>query len=152
MIVKKDSIRDYATEAFRFFASCGCLSSEQIKERLREEIYDASKREMIRLGTPSMPSDKTAMAVMKAEDELEYYKAELLDILAVEKTLARLSPPMKRAVEIVYFTRPQEPITKGELSGRVHQAEIEIPASERNIYYWLREARRIFAQERGLRQ
>lgn len=150
--MKKDSIRDYATEAFRFYASCGCLSSEQIKQKLRDEIYEASKREICHSAISSLPSDKTANAVMRAEDEMEYYKAELLDILAVERTLSRLTPPMKKAVEMVYFVRPSQALSRGELSGRVHQAEMAIPASERNVYYWLREARRIFAEERGLRQ
>lgn len=150
--MKKDGIRDYATEAFRYYASCGCLSSDQIKEKLRNTIYEASKREVVHSGVSSLHSDKTATAVMRAEDEMEYYRAELLDILAVERTLKRLTPPMKRAVEIVYFLEPKRPMEKGEFSGRVHKAEIEIHASERNIYYWLKEARQIFALERGLRR
>ena len=124
--MKKDSIRDYATEAFRFYASCGRLTSEQIKEKIYKEIYEQSKKEFGHCGIKGF-SDSTAYAVLKAEEAMTQMQAEFEDILAVERTLAQVNRHIKKAVEI------------------------EMPASERSIYYWLRKARIIFAEERGLR-
>lgn len=118
---------------------------------MRQEIYTKSKREFLHNGGPHLPSDATAYAVMQAEDAVAEMQAEFLDILAVERTLMQLDEAQRKAVEIVYFTKPDQELEKGEISRRVHQAEMEIPASERNIYLWLRRVRRIFAKERGLR-
>lgn len=148
--MRKDNIRDYATEAFRYYAACGKLTSEELKQQVRDRIYEQSRHETIRTGSGSY-SDSTAYAVMKAEDEVLHMEAEFLDIIAVEKTLKQLTIHQKKAVEIVYFTDAKKDLKKGEISERVHKAEMAIPASERNIYNWLRYARRIFAKERGLR-
>ncbi len=148
--MKKDNIRDYATEAFRFYASCGKLSSAQLEQMVRDTIYEKSKREFCRSGM-GMHSDATAYAVMKAEDAVREMQAEFEDIIAVEKTMQRLTHHQRKAVEIVYFTDPDKELEKNDISNRVHQAELEIPASERSIYGWLYKARKIFAEERGLR-
>ena len=149
--MRKDNIRDYSTEAFRFYAACGRLTAAELEEKVRQEIYTKSKREFLHNGGPHSPSDATAYAVMQAEDAVAEMQAEFLDILAVERTLVQLDEAQRKAVEIVYFTKPDQELEKGEISRRVHQAEMEIPASERNIYLWLRHVRRIFAKERGLR-
>lgn len=78
-------------------------------------------------------------------------RAEFEDIIAVEKTLQRLTQPQRQAVELVYFINPEQPLERNDISERVHRAELEIPASERSIYGWLYRARKIFAEERGLR-
>jgi len=148
--LKKDSIRDYATEAFRFYASCGRLSSEQLKEKVYEQIYQQSKREFGNRGVIGF-SDSTAYAVVKAEDAVAEMQAEFEDIIAVEKTLKQLNAPIRKAVEIVYFADPDRELKEGDISSRVHIAELSISASERTIYYWLRKARRVFAKQRGLR-
>ena len=148
--MKKDNIRDYATEAFRFYAACGQMTSEQIKQKIYDDIYMKSKREYLRKGSGTNTS-AVEYAVMKAEDVIKEMESEIRDILAVEKTLKRLTPYERKAVEIVYFTDPEEDWGKGEISNRVHKAEWSIPASERSIYGWLARARRIFAEERGLR-
>jgi hypothetical protein len=62
-----------------------------------------------------------------------------------------MRPEQRLAVEIVYFTDARRPLEKGEIEARVHQAELEIPASRSCVYRWLRTARRVFAEERGLR-
>jgi hypothetical protein len=46
---------------------------------------------------------------------------------------------------------PSREPDRGEISERVHTAEIQIPASEKTIYRWLGTARRFFAEFRGLR-
>lgn len=148
--LKKDNIRDYATEAFRFYAACGKLTSEQLKEMVRNEIYTESKKEFYRSGS-GMSADATAYALQKAEDVIHEMEAELRDILAVERTMKRLDKNQKKAVEIVYFIDPEKPLERGEITNRVHKAELEIPASEQSVYKWLRVARKIFSEERGLR-
>lgn len=148
--MKKDNIRDYATEAFRFYAACGRLTSEQLKQKVYDEIYTASKKEYYRSGNGIL-SDATAYAVMKADDAVRSMQAEFEDIIAVEKTLIRLTRHQRMAVEIVYFAEPKRELGKGDISDRVHKAGIEIPASEDTVYRWLRKARRVFAEERGLR-
>lgn len=148
--MKKDNIRDYATEAFRFYAACGRLTSEQLKKKVYDEIYTASKKEYYRSGN-GMPTDATACAVMKAEDTIKAMQAEFEDIIAVEKTMLQLNKHQRKAVEIVYFTEPEKDLEKGDISDRVHKAELEIPASEQSVYKWLRKARKMFAKERGLR-
>ncbi len=148
--MKKDNIRDYATEAFRFYASCGKLTAAQLEQMVRNAIYEKSKKEFCRSGM-GMHSDATAYAVMKAEDAVGEMQAEFEDIIAVEKTMQRLTYHQRKAVEIVYFTDPDKELEKNDISNRVHRAELEIPASEQSIYRWLRKARRMFAEERCLR-
>ncbi len=148
--MKKDNIRDYATEAFRYYAACGMKNSEELKQLVKDRIYEQSKREIFRSGSGSY-ADNTACAVMKAEDEILDLQAEILDIIAVEKTMKQLAPGQRKAVEIVYFTDAGKELEKGDISKRVNKAEIEIPASTITIYRWLKNARFIFSQERGLR-
>ena len=148
--MKKDNIRDYATEAFRFYAACGKLTSAELEQMVRDCIYQQSKREVLRSGN-GMPSDATAVAVMKAEDAVQDLQAEMMDIIAVEKTLMRLNEQQRKAVEIVYFTDAEKDLEKNDISNRVHKAELYIPASEQSVYRYLKKAREIFAEERGLR-
>ncbi len=148
--MKKDNIRDYATEAFRYYAACGMKNSEELKQLVKDRIYEQSKQEIIRAGSGTH-SDCTAYSVMAADDEIYEMAAEFLDIIAVEKTMKQLSFYQKKAIEIVYFTDADKELKKGEISERVHKAETEIPASEQSIYKWLRRARKTFALERGLR-
>lgn len=148
--MKKDNIRDYATEAFRYYAACGMKSSEELKQQVKERIYEQSKREIIRSGSGTH-SDNTACAVMKAEDEILNMQADILDIIAVEKTLRQLNKYQRTAVEIVYFAEADRDLTRNDISQRVHKAELTIPAGEKTVYRWLSKARKIFARERGLR-
>ncbi|WP_312071834.1 hypothetical protein [Anaerotignum propionicum] len=148
--MKKDNIRDYATEAFRYYAACGRKTADECKEQVKEMIYEQSSREIVRSGSGTH-SDSTAYRAMEAEDATCEMAAEFLDIIAVRKTLMQLNEDQRTAVEIVYFTDAKKELQKGEISKRVHRAEMQIPASERNIYNWLAKARRVFARERGLR-
>lgn len=148
--MNKDNFRDYATEAFRFYAACGKLTADEIMQRVREDIYTEAAGNFLLVSGGSY-SDAVAHAVMRAEDAIKEMGAEIADIVAVEKTMRRLNSNQKKAVEIVYFTDPEEPIGKNEISARVHKAEMEIHAGERTVYRWLATARKIFAEERGLR-
>lgn len=151
--MKKDHIRDYATEAFRYYAACGCPTSEQVKEQIYTQISERSSRDYTEVAAVMSTSSATEYGAMAAEDAFERHKAEILDILAVEKALAELryDPAVIRAIEMVYFPNPDKELRKGDISDRVHVAELMIPASERTIYYWLKKARKIFARHRGLR-
>lgn len=149
--MQKDNIRDYAIEAFRYYARCGKVTAEEIKKRIYDEIYAQSSREQYSRGTTSVYSDSTAYAILQAEQKVSDLKAEIEDILAVEKTIAQVDKEVLDVIELVYFADPDKAIGKGEISNRVHKAEIKIYASERSIYMWLKKARLIFARERGLR-
>lgn len=148
--MRKDNIRDYATEAFRYYAANGRRTSTELMQEVKDMIYEQSHREIFRSGSGSH-SDITAYSVMKAEDKVVDMTAEFLDIMAVEKTLMQLDEYQRLAVEIVYFTDAKKELEKGDISKRVHKAGLTIPASERNVYNWLAKARRVFAKERGLR-
>ena len=147
---KKDNIRDYATAAFRFYAACGKLTSAELEQMVRDRIYQQSKREFLRSGSGT-PISPTEYAAMKAEDAVRDLQAELMDIIAVEKTLVRLNLQQRKAVEIVYFADPEKDLERNDISNRVHRAELSIPASEKSVYRYLKKAREIFAEERGLR-
>ena len=82
---------------------------------------------------------------------MQEYATELADLEAVETTLKICGPDVRRAVETVYFYKPYAELEWGQIKERVHYAEIHMPASERQVYRWLRVARIIFAEERGLR-
>ena len=149
-MVKKDNIRDYATEAFRFYAASGRLTTEQLKQKVYDAIYEQSRKEYVRSGN-GMHSDATAYAVITADEALQSMKAEFEDIIAVEKTLHLLKKVERDAVEIVYFTDADKPLRKGDISDRVLRASMEIHADVSMIYRYLQRARYIFARERGLR-
>lgn len=149
--MKKDTIRDYATEAFRFYASCGKLSANDIKERIYKTIAEDYRRVKEVNIKDSNFFDSTAIKAIQIDEEVSRLKAEFEDIIAAEKTLERLSHNERQAVDIVYFTDANKPICKNDISSRVHKAELIIPASESTIYRYLKKARTIFARERGLR-
>lgn len=78
----------------------------------------------------------------------------LLDRAAVERTIEILTYEGKgdiiAAVKAVYFVGAREPIRKGTITSRVRRFSTDLPCSEMSAYRYLREARRIFAVQRGL--
>lgn len=56
---------------------------------------------------------------------------------------------INHAVEAVYFTLPKR-VRKNDVSNRVLKLSLQFPASESTIYLWLKEAKRIFSEQRGL--
>jgi hypothetical protein len=145
--MRKSHIRDYATSAFQFYAKCGSLKRyiDKVKEEVISEQGEGS-------GTGiSTPTEATQERVDKRLNEI---RSELWDLEAVENTVRRLELSMGgtdklKALRTVYIQEAQ--IDKGDIKLRVHKAEIGIPASEKTIYRWLADARRIFAEERELR-
>ncbi len=143
--MRKDHIRDYATEAFRFYAKSGG------KDKYIKYLMDDISR-----NKGSGVCNPTEAALVSKEKIIESRAAEFADIAAVDKVMVILDNShqgyyIKKAIEYVYFKDCDEDIAKGEISNRIHYCEIHIPASERQIYYWLKKARTLFAEERGLR-
>ena len=142
---KKDHIRDYATEAFRFYAKSGGKEAY-----IKTLVDDINKSKGTGICKP------TESALVSKEKVIESRAAELADIEAVEKVLSILTKLsqgeyIKKSIELVYFKDCWKDITWGEITERIIKAEIEIPASRAQIYRWLRKARELFAEERGLR-
>lgn len=147
--MKKDNIRDYATAAFRFYDREGRPTYDEIHDKIFNEALESAQREYSVTGGISKP---TEAAVLRAERELQNREAEILDILAVERTLERLSREERMAVEMVYFEDSSKELEKGDITARVHWASLCIPTSEETVWRMLRKARRIFAEERNLRK
>lgn len=141
--MKKDFTRDYVTEAFRLYAAMGMPTYEQA----RADIYGAALLKN-NLCDPQAAVAKAELAVAKKEPLL-------LDLLAVDKTINLLERGEKHyivsAVKEIYFTSPQQPLRKGNISGRVRKFSLQCPTDERTVYRWLREARLLCAAIRGLR-
>lgn len=148
----KDYTRDYATEAFRFYAKVGKPSFEKLKQQIYDQALELSKREGIKTNNICSP---TELSVMKAEQAVLEKKAELEDILAVEKTLHKIKglqgKEVKKAVELVYFIEADKELKKGDIEKRVINASLELNADRSTIYRWLGIARKVFCHERGLR-
>lgn len=146
----KNHIRDYATEAFRFYAKQN-MSADKYKQKIYDEALFNYTKKMKGLGI----SCPTESAIIAAENEVIQKLAEINDMVAVEMTLSELRATHKiyiaRAIEIVYFKDADKELEKGNIHDRVHAAELDIPASERSVYYYLGQARELFAEHRGLR-
>lgn len=148
----KDNITDYVTDAFRYYARMGKPGIEALKADIRKNAIDNGIQETC--GKSGNIAKPTEYQILKMEEAEEQHIAEILDIAAVCKTIRAIEKinkgeDIKKAVEIVYMDDAEK--EKGVISARVAKAAIEIPASERSIYYWLKIARTIFAKERGLR-
>ena len=138
----KNHIRDYATAAFHFYAKEG--GAEKYKKKIFDEAMLTQNG-----GKGSGISNPTEAMIMRAEKAVEDKIAEWSDLEAVEDTLTELRLDFNfeaiKAIEQVYFANDED------IQGKVHKASLEIPASEGMIHYWLRKAREIFAENRGLR-
>lgn len=55
-----------------------------------------------------------------------------------------------KAIEQIYFVSPNKCLSSKKIGERVKRFAFMCPASERSVYRWLKIAREIFAQERGL--
>lgn len=141
----RDHVRDYATEAFRYWAKVGGS-----KKYIEDLVADTRRQKSSGIANP------TEAALVIKERILAERAAEFADLEAVERALHIISTlgagkEMLQAVEMVYFEKCWDELRRGDIQDRVHKAELTIPASERSIYYWLKKARLIFAKERGLR-
>jgi hypothetical protein len=147
----KSHIRDYCTEAFRFYARNGKSADAYEKKIYAEALVEYIKRQ----GNSGI-SCPTEAAIIRAEQEVTNKIAEISDMNAVEMTLAELSvsPRGKAiidAISIVYFKDADKDLEKGDIHTRVQNAAIKLPAGERTVYRWLGTASKLFAEKRGLR-
>ena len=143
--MSKDHIRDYATEAFRFYAKVG--GSKNYIERITADIQRQKGTGMV---------SPTEGALINKERVIGENTAELADLDAVEKAICLIERlpqggSILKAIEYVYYKDCWRGMKRGEIKERVCYAEIHIPASERQVYRWLGRARMLFAEERGLR-
>lgn len=140
--MKKDFTRDYATSAFRMWARNGCPTYDEAVKKIK-------KKAIQRAGAVDPQK-----ALAYAEAEVDKRSGELCDILACERTFAVLDDSRKYiadAVREVYMVDPFREPHRNELSGRVLKYAIDCPASEIQVYRWLRYARELFCAFRGLR-
>ena len=139
----KDHIRDYATAAFRFYARWGG------RQNYLDNLFaDITRHKGSGIGSP------TETEMIKREQLLKERYAEIADMTAVETVFHILDvhrPEIRKAIEMVYMHNPFVDLEWGDIKKRVKYAAHTIPASERQIYRWLWRARRLFAEERGIR-
>lgn len=149
----KDHTRDYATAAFRYWAQVGGLDG--FKQKLQDEVESraATRFELIKSYDVANPTENWLIA---QEETYRKYRAEVADLKAVEEVLrithcVLWGAGVRKAIEYVYFSEPDEPLEKGDIETRVHKAELMIPASYRSVYRMLRKAREMFVEIRELR-
>lgn len=149
--MQKSHYRDYATEAFRFYAREG--GSRKYTQRVWNEALKRQQEREANVNTGA--SSPTESAVIRAEAELDKHAAEIADLDAVEFALTALEVTKGyaavKALKIVYMTAPDLSIEHGDICKRTVAASLDLHASERTIYRWLTAARILFAEKRGLR-
>ena len=149
----KTHYRDYATEAYRLHARLG--SAAAYKRRVLAEAL-ARRAESGGSVWSAGPGSPTEAAVVRAEAALAETEGTIRDLEAVERAMERIGRMrggtcILRAVREVYEAEADRPIERGEIARRVDRLSIGLPASPATIYRWLGLARKIFAEERGLR-
>lgn len=75
---------------------------------------------------------------------------QILDLLAVEKSLNEFSDDIKNAVKCIYFVNPTKKPRKNEITERVINYSIENYLYEGTVWKYLKQARNICAKCRGL--
>ncbi len=141
--MKKDIIRDYATAAFVYWARHGCPTFEEASERIRAKAIRRAQ------------GNDPALALIYADAEVDKAAAGLCDIMACSETFRVLEESGKGlvcdAVRAVYMAEPWKKPQQHDISSRVLKFALKVPLSERQVWYYLDEARKTFAIMRGLR-
>ncbi len=133
--MKKDNIRDYAVDAFRYFSTLRCAPT-------KEAVRFALQKQYLTQG------NKRAARFLP--------KAELQDLYAVVDTIDAIRS-LENGAEIletlsnVYFTNPSQNIKRGEVENRILYTTFKTNISTATAYRHLALCRRIFAEARGLR-
>ena len=122
--MKKDNCHDYVSEAYRFYALCGCPDVE----RLRKMRLNAS--EWQRADIQDLEAVSRVIERVRTEPD---------------------GSTTLRCMEIIFFTQPKLYITRGLMSERVLAAADELCISESVVYRTLKRLRHMLAIERGLR-
>lgn len=123
--MKQDIYTHYVIEAMRLFAAQGKPSAAELRNR--------------RSGaTPAqLPG--------------------ILDMTAVRAAYDRISHEpngefLARCVDLIYFSHPQNLLTRNSITQRIQGAVFDLGASESTIYRALKRMRYLVAEERGLRR
>lgn len=91
----------------------------------------------------------------KSRLDLEGNEGLKLDIEAVDKTFCEFERVGKsyivKAVKAVYCLLPEYPFTRNVITLRVRRHALEVPCCEKQVYEWLKKARKACARNRGLR-
>ncbi len=151
--MKNDNVRDYITAAFRFYASVG--GYEKYKRKLGARIMERLEKSE---GCSTEVSKPTEAQIVKVEEQMEAYKADLLDLYAVENTKKRIEQSdlsyrnlIWQVIEMVYMFEPDKAIERNDITNRVIRCCGELSISTASAYRYLATARHMYAKERGLR-
>ncbi len=133
--MKKDNIRDYAVDAFRFYASLQCKPD-------KAAARFALQRKTLKRGLKSA--------------DLRASEAALQDVYAVIDTIHMLNTlsngkEILKTLETVYFSNPNADMRRGEIENRVMYVTLITHISSATAYRHLALCRRLFAEARGLR-
>lgn len=141
--MKKDHNRDYATEAFRYWAAVGCPTYENALGRIIKRAQEKAK---------GQPAEVKAAFIDAC---IEQRMGALLDIKACDECFKYLNAHGKEcvcsAVREVYMAFPRKRLARGELSGRVVRFGMDNYYSSAQVYRFLEEACDRFVENRGLR-
>lgn len=144
MRLKKDNVRDYATEAFRYWASVGCPTYDEAVARIKKRALEKAK---------GQSAEIKAAFVSACIDQRQ---GALADIKACDECFCYLRAHGKEcvcsAVREIYMAFSRKRLARGELSGRVVRFAMDNFYGERTVYKFLDEACERFAGYRGLRQ
>lgn len=122
--MKKDIYRDYAADAYRYYALCGKPDSDRLRK--------------MRLGMNEW--QRAALGDLEA-----VYR--VIQKLRTEPD-GRIT---MRCLELIYFQNPNSTCGKGAITERVAHTASELCISESSIYRMMKRLRLYFALERGLR-
>lgn len=147
----KSHYRDYATDAFRFLAKNGPVAAYKMRLYNDTLRYYQLRESCVETGI----SAPTEAAVIRAEQAVLDAMAEIADMEAAEFALTAVrnmrGEAAEKAVRAVYMLMPDMERTRGEIEHRVIYASTHLHASRRTVYGWLKLARLVFAEKRGLR-
>jgi len=148
--MKKEPYGDYAKAAYRLRARMG--SADQYRQMIRAQAI----HENTTFGMGGPWGSPTEAAVIRNEKLIDERKAILEDLEAADRAMDLIAQrsaggDILKALRIVYMEEPDRPLRRGEVNARAQAAAEGLYVNVATIYRWLRLARMLFAQERGLR-
>lgn len=133
--VKKDNIRDYAVEAFRYFSTLHCAPTKEAVRFALQKHY-------------LMQGGKNAARNLPEADLKDLYA--VVDTIDAIRTLEN-GAEILETLQNVYLTNPSTNIKRGEIENRILYTTFKTHISTATAYRYLALCRRMFAEARGLR-
>ena len=128
-MAKKEHYMDYVTHAFVTYFRLGCPT----RAALETDIIAKAQH---------------------SDAEVSARRPLLEDVEAVNRVIERLKSDGRTevidALKVVYVADGRYALRRGAVSARVRRFAVERPAAERTVYKWLKMARKMFCEERGL--